>query len=113
MEERRWHASYPPGFPHEIQLDEQQTLVTLMERAFRAHAERAAASCLDETLRYADLDRLSGTNLVLSIDVTGLDVGAHSVTATANLTTGLTLISASPNLIDVTVSRPAPSPAPS
>jgi YbbR domain-containing protein len=61
----------------------------------------------------ADLDRLSGTNVVLSVDVTGLDPGTHKVTATANLTTGLTLISANPNPIEVTVSTPAPSPAPS
>ena len=61
----------------------------------------------------AELDRLSGTNLVLTLDVSGLAPGTHDVTATANLTTGLTLISASPNPIQVTVSTPAPSPAPS
>jgi len=61
----------------------------------------------------AELDRLSGTNIVLSLDVRGLDPGTHDVTATANLTTGLTLIGASPNPIKVTVSTPAPSPAPS
>jgi YbbR domain-containing protein len=61
----------------------------------------------------AELDRLSGTNIVLSVDVTGLGLGTHTVTATANLTTGLTLISASPNPIDVTVSTPAATPAPS
>ena len=61
----------------------------------------------------ADLDRLSGSNLVLTVDVAGLGPGNHDVTATANLTTGLSLISASPNPITVTVSTPAPSPAPS
>jgi len=61
----------------------------------------------------AELDRLSGTNIVLSLDVGGLDPGTHSVTATANLTTGLTLIGASPNPIKVTVSTPAPTAAPS
>ena len=68
----------------------------------------------------AELDRLSGSNLVLTLDVTGLDTGTHSVTATANLTTGLTLIAASPNPITVTIGLSAttapgtsPSPAPS
>jgi YbbR domain-containing protein len=61
----------------------------------------------------ADLDRLSGTNIVLTIDVGGLGPGKHSVGARANLTTGLTLISLSPNPITVTVSNPSPSPAPS
>jgi YbbR domain-containing protein len=61
----------------------------------------------------AELDRLSGTNLVLTIDVTGLGAGIHDVEATANLTTGLTLISASPNPIQVTITVAASSPAPS
>ena len=61
----------------------------------------------------AELDRLSGTSLVLDVDVTGLGIGTHRVTATANLTTGLTLVGASPNPIEVTVSSPASSPAPS
>ena len=61
----------------------------------------------------ADLDRLSGQSLVLTIDVSGLAPGTHRVEATANLTTGLTLIGASPNPIEVTVSTPAPSAAPS
>lgn len=65
----------------------------------------------------ADLDRLSGTTLVLTVDVTGLDVGTHTVTVSANLTTGLTLVGASPNPIQVTISNPGasaePSPGPS
>jgi YbbR domain-containing protein len=61
----------------------------------------------------ADLDRLSGTNLTLSIDVTGLEVGTHPVNVSANLQTGLTLISAGPNPIDVTVTTPPPPASPS
>jgi YbbR domain-containing protein len=59
----------------------------------------------------ADLDRLSGVNLVLSVDVTGLGVGTSTVPVSANLATGLTLVGASPNPIEVTVTSPAPSPA--
>jgi YbbR domain-containing protein len=61
----------------------------------------------------ADLDRLSGTTLTLSIDVTGLEDGTHAVPVSANLQTGLTLISASPNPIDVTVTSPPPAASPS
>lgn len=61
----------------------------------------------------ADLDRLSGVSLVLNVDVTGLDVGTHSVPVSANLATGLTLVAASPNPIELTVSSPAASAAPS
>lgn len=59
----------------------------------------------------ADLDRLSGVTLVLAADVTGLEPGTHSVAVSANLATGLTLLGASPNPVQVVVSSPAASPA--
>lgn len=61
----------------------------------------------------ADLDRLSGVSLTLTVDVTGLESGTHSVAVSANLATGLTLVGASPNPVDVIVSSIASSPAPS
>lgn len=65
----------------------------------------------------ADLDRLSGATLTLTIDVTGLEDGTHAVPVSANLQTGLTLVAASPNPIEVTVTTaaapPSPSPGPS
>jgi YbbR domain-containing protein len=60
----------------------------------------------------ADLDRLSGVTLTLTVDVTGLELGTHAVPVSANLATGLTLVGASPNPVDVIVSSPASSPAP-
>jgi YbbR domain-containing protein len=60
----------------------------------------------------ADLDRLSGTPLVLTVDVTGLGDGSHKLAPDANLTTGLSLISISPSPITVTIASPPPSPAP-
>jgi YbbR domain-containing protein len=59
----------------------------------------------------ADLDRLSGAALVLTLDVTGLGDGDHKIVPTANLTTGLTLLGVSPSPIVVTISTPAPSPS--
>lgn len=65
----------------------------------------------------ADLDRLSGVTLTLTVDVTGLEPGTHTVAVSANLATGLTLVGASPNPVEVTVSSvastPEPSPGPS
>jgi YbbR domain-containing protein len=58
----------------------------------------------------ADLDRLSGVTLVLTADVTGLEAGTHSIAVSANLATGLTLLGASPNPVEVIVSSPAASP---
>ena len=57
-----------------------------------------------------DLDRLASVSLVLTLDVTGLDVGDHKVVPAANLTTGLTLLSVSPSPVIVTIAAPAPSP---
>jgi YbbR domain-containing protein len=59
----------------------------------------------------ADLDRLSGATLVLTLDVTGLGDGDHKIVPTANLTTGLSLVGLSPSPIIVTISAPTPSPS--
>jgi YbbR domain-containing protein len=82
-----------------------------------ARADREYALSTDRVLvtiggSIADLDRLSGSDLVLTLDVTGLDVGSHQVSVSANLQTGLTLIGASPNPIIVTISPPPATPSP-
>ncbi|HEX4897218.1 MAG TPA: CdaR family protein [Candidatus Limnocylindrales bacterium] len=65
----------------------------------------------------AALEAVSGATLVLGLDVTGLDVGAHAVTPTASLAGGLTLLGVSPSPVTVTITAtpatPAPSPSPS
>lgn len=61
----------------------------------------------------ADLDRLSGSTLVLTLDVSGLDAGVHEVAPSVNLITGLTMVGASPDLISVIIAAPTPSPSPS
>ncbi|MDO8484578.1 MAG: CdaR family protein [Candidatus Limnocylindrales bacterium] len=64
----------------------------------------------------ADLDRLSGTALVVDLDVTGLQPGIDSVPVTLDLPTGATLVSASPSSVSVTITgpaAPAASPSPS
>jgi len=85
-----------------------------------ARADREYATSVEHVLvtiggSVADLDRLSGATLVVTLDVTGLDVGTYQVSVGANLITGLTLIGASPNPVTVTISLPPPSqtsPAP-
>ena len=61
----------------------------------------------------ADLDRLSGATLVLTLDVSGLPDGSHKIAPSANLITGLSLISVAPSPVTVTIASPPPSPAPS
>ncbi|MEO8207704.1 MAG: CdaR family protein [Chloroflexota bacterium] len=83
-----------------------------------ARADRVYALSTDRVLvtiggSVADLDRLSGAVLVLTLDVTGLEVGLHDVLVSANLQTGLSLVGASPNPIAVTITLPEPGPSPS
>ena len=82
-----------------------------------ARADRTYALSTDQVLvtiggSVANLDRLSGSSLVLTLDVSGLDSGVYEVTAAANLFTGLTLVGASPNPITVTIAAPSPGPTP-
>ena len=58
----------------------------------------------------ADLDRLSGSTVVATLDVTGLSAGVHEVPVTANLPTGTTLVAADPATVQVTITAIA-SPA--
>ncbi|MFL5775760.1 MAG: YbbR-like domain-containing protein [Chloroflexota bacterium] len=63
----------------------------------------------------ADLDRLDAAQFVLLAPVGGLGPGTHEVTLTANLPIGLTLVSATPASVVVTVTvlgGPSPSASP-
>jgi len=57
----------------------------------------------------ADLDRLSGAQLVVDLDVAGLKPGVHEVPVTANLPAGTTLVAASPATVTVTITELPPS----
>jgi YbbR domain-containing protein len=61
----------------------------------------------------ADLDGLEGRSFNVQAPVGGFEPGRHEVAVVANLPAGLTLVSASPPSIVVTVALPAPSAAPS
>jgi len=60
----------------------------------------------------ADLDRLSGTALVVDLDVTGLQPGTRVVPVSLDLPTGATVVSASPATVTVTITAPAPTASP-
>ncbi|WP_219215375.1 AMP-binding protein [Variovorax boronicumulans] len=59
MEHRLWHASYPTGMATDIALPADETLVTLLARAVRTHGDATAATCLGESLSFAQLGVLS------------------------------------------------------
>jgi long-chain acyl-CoA synthetase len=54
-----WLAHYPPGVPATAQVDAFPSLAALLEDAFRRHARRDAAVCLDTRMRYSELDEAS------------------------------------------------------
>lgn len=60
----------------------------------------------------ADLDRLSGTALVVDLAVTGLQPGTEQVPVTMNLPAGVALVSATPATVGVTITAPPPSVSP-
>ncbi|MFN3305167.1 MAG: AMP-binding protein, partial [Roseateles sp.] len=54
-----WLASYPAGVPAEIDTAVYRSLVDLLNEAFRKHAQRDAALCMGQRMRFAELDELS------------------------------------------------------
>lgn len=60
----------------------------------------------------ADLDRLQGSSVVADIDVSDLEPGTTNVPVTVDLPAGLTLVSATPPTVAVTVVELAPSASP-
>jgi YbbR domain-containing protein len=82
-----------------------------------ARADRHYETSTDRVLiviggSIADLDRLSGSELFVNLDVTGLDTGVYQVKVGANLVTGLTLVGASPDPVTVTITVPSASGSP-
>jgi long-chain acyl-CoA synthetase len=60
MQDRPWFASYPPGMPHEIDVDEFPSIVSALEWAIDRYRDRPAYLNFGKILTYADVDRLSG-----------------------------------------------------
>jgi long-chain acyl-CoA synthetase len=56
---RPWLASYAPNVPHEINLNEFPSIVSVLEQAIRKHAKRPAFSNFGKQITYHDVDRLS------------------------------------------------------
>ena len=71
-----WLKSYPEGVPAEIRLDAYKSLVELLEEAFRKHADRDAAVCMDQRLRFGEVNQLSQA-LGAWLQSKGLERGAR------------------------------------
>ena len=57
--EKVWLKHYPAGVPREINPGEYRSLVQLLEESFQKYASRSAFVCMDKSLTYGELDRLS------------------------------------------------------
>ncbi|MCF8204685.1 MAG: long-chain-fatty-acid--CoA ligase [Methylotenera sp.] len=54
-----WLASYPAGVPATIDTSVYRSLVQLLDEAFRKHAQRDAAICMGQRMRFSEIDQLS------------------------------------------------------
>ncbi|WP_343632943.1 long-chain-fatty-acid--CoA ligase [Roseateles sp.] len=57
--DKPWLKNYPAGVPASIAVDVYPSLVALLEEAFRKHATRDAAVCMDQRLSFGQVDELS------------------------------------------------------
>ncbi|QET03565.1 long-chain fatty acid--CoA ligase [Cupriavidus pauculus] len=57
--EKLWLKQYPAGVPAEIDASPYRSLAQLLEESFRTYAARRAFVCMDASITYGDLDRLS------------------------------------------------------
>ncbi|HZF97612.1 MAG TPA: long-chain fatty acid--CoA ligase [Pseudoxanthomonas sp.] len=58
-QDRPWFKSYPPGIPHEIDLDEYRSIVSVFDKAIGRFSQRPAFSNLGRTLTYAEVEEAS------------------------------------------------------
>jgi long-chain acyl-CoA synthetase len=54
--DRFWVKNYPPGVPAEIDPKQYESLVQLLDEAFKKYGSQPAYSCMGATLSYRDLD---------------------------------------------------------
>ena len=79
-----WLASYPAGVPAQIDTRVYGSLVSLLDEAFHKHAQRDAAICMGQRMRFAEIDRLS-TQLGAWLQAQGLKQGDRVAIMMPNL----------------------------
>ncbi len=57
--EKIWLKNYPPGVPAEIGMSPGDTLVTMLEDAFRTYPDRPAFACMGKRISYRELEQQS------------------------------------------------------
>ncbi|HET6718731.1 MAG TPA: long-chain-fatty-acid--CoA ligase [Rhodocyclaceae bacterium] len=80
-----WLASYPPGVPAEIDVDEFSSLVAVFERSVESFRDRAAYINMGRSLSYGELDALSRDFAAYLQQSLGLARGARVALMMPNL----------------------------
>src|SRR2546423_2756527 len=79
-----WLKNYPPGVAAEIDPGRYRSLVQLLDEAFRQHAGRDAAVCMDTRVRFRQIDEMSEA-LAAWLQSKGLTRGARVALMMPNL----------------------------
>jgi long-chain acyl-CoA synthetase len=74
--ERVWLKQYPAGVPADIDVTQYASLVELLEESFAKFSDRKAFICMDKSITYGDLDRMS-LALATYLQGKGLQKGAR------------------------------------
>jgi long-chain acyl-CoA synthetase len=104
--ERIWLKQYPAGVPADIDVTQYTSLVELLEESFAKFADRKAFICMDKSISYRELDRMS-LALAAYLQNTGLKKGArvalmmpnvlqYPVATAAVLRAGYTVVNVNP-----------------
>lgn len=104
--DRLWLKSYPEGIPADVHPEQFQSLNQLLEDSFRKNAARPFSVCVDQWMRYRELDELSAS-LGAWLQKQGLAPGARvaimlpnvpqfAVTMCAVLRAGYTCVNVNP-----------------
>jgi len=102
-----WLKNYPAGVPAEINPNEIASLQALVERSFAKFAAQPAYTCMDRTLTFGDVDRLSRQFAAYLQKVAGLQKGdriaimlpnilQYPVAIAAAFRAGLTIVNTNP-----------------
>jgi long-chain acyl-CoA synthetase len=106
MMDKFWLKSYQEGVPAQIDPTQYRSLTHLLEEAFRKYAGRKAYTCMDKSITYADVDRMSA-QMAAWLQSRGMKQGAriaimmpnvlqYPVAMAAALRAGYTIVNVNP-----------------
>jgi long-chain acyl-CoA synthetase len=74
--DKPWLDSYPPNVPHDVDLSGYRSLAHMLEESFKHNADRPFSVCMDQWMRYRELDEASAA-LGAWLQSCGLEEGAR------------------------------------